>query len=192
MTLASVVLARRSAGTPHSGRRFQNPSAGEPPCCVSRHDDEAVCDCRGRFGLIRYYYWLAQFCSRCCRTAYRGGVARNRKQFRSWFSFLIRGRLSTTWPGAQPRSHTSACSVAGHRRTRPSSRVAFFFSHSTATAALVGPSLECAPMADKADQFRKEAARRPEQALAGKRPGSTTATRRSSRAQSPTRWNGTI
>jgi hypothetical protein len=57
-----------------------------PNCSVSLRSGEvtrcAVCD--GKFGLVRYYSWRTQLCSRSCVNRYRA----RRESDRDWMGWL--------------------------------------------------------------------------------------------------------
>lgn len=44
--------------------------------------------CDGKFGLIRYYWWRTQFCSKKCRENYLAKLAQDRERLKRWLSFL--------------------------------------------------------------------------------------------------------
>jgi hypothetical protein len=41
-------------------------------------------NCRGRFGLVRYYYWGMPFCRRSCKDKYLAKGAKDRALMRKW------------------------------------------------------------------------------------------------------------
>jgi hypothetical protein len=46
--------------------------------------------CRGRFGLVRYYYWGLSFCRQACKDKYLAKSARDHALMRRWFGCAAR------------------------------------------------------------------------------------------------------